>query len=111
MKAKDLEAYENWKNNNLDCYGKGIFRYAERWANLMEQAIENGEQLEDIAEETSKKADTDGITGFMYGAAVSILSRCWEHGERFKAWHNNKYGYSGSGVVNPAIINISAKEK
>lgn len=107
MKVKDIKAYEEWKANNTDPYGLAIFRYAERWADMMEEKIVNGEKIEDIAKELSFKADTEGITGFMYGCAVSILSECWEYGEELRRWHNKKYDYDGNGVVNPAVLKIS----
>ena len=107
MKVKDIKAYEEWKANNTDPYGLAIFRYAERWANMMEEKIANGEKIDDVAKELSFKADTEGITGFMYGCAVSILSECWEYGEELRRWHNKKYDYDGNGVVNPAVLKIS----
>ena len=107
MKVKDIKAYEEWKANNTDPYGSTVFRYAERWADMMEERITKGEKIEDIAKELSHKADTEGITGFMYGCAVSILSQCWEYGEELRKWHNKKYNYNGDGVVNPAILKIS----
>ena len=107
MKVKDIKAYEEWKANNTDPYGLAIFRYAERWANMMEERITNGEKVEDIAKELSHKADTEGITGFMYGCAVSILSQCWKYGEELRGWHNKQYNYDGKGVVNPAVLKIS----
>ena len=55
---------------------------------MMEERIANGEKIEDIAKELSHKADTEGITGFMYGCAVSILLQCWEYGEELRRWHN-----------------------
>lgn len=109
MKIKDHKNYEDWKANNTDGYGSAIFRYAEKWANLMEDEINKGKRIQDIAENISNEADTEGITGFMYGAAVSILSRCWEYGEELRKWHNKEYDYDGDGVVNPAVINISPK--
>ncbi len=42
----------------------------------------------------------------MYGAAVSILARCWIYGEALRVWHNGKYNVESEGVVNPAIITI-----
>ena len=105
MKVKDIKAYEEWKKNNTDAYGSVIFRYAERWADMMEERIANGEKIEDIAKELSHKADTEGITGFMYGCAVNILSQCWEYGEQLRKWHNKQYDYDGNGVVNPAVVN------
>jgi len=107
MKVKDIKAYDEWKANNTNPYGSAIFRYAEKWANLMEERLTKGEKIEDIAKELSHKADTEGITGFMYGCAVSILSQCWEYGEELREWHNKQYNYDGKGVVNPAVLKIN----
>ncbi len=106
MKVKDIEVYEDWKSKNTDSYGACIFRYSERWADLMEKELDNGEHIKDIAKKLSHEADTEGITGYMYGASVSILSECWEHGEELRKWHNGEYDYEGNGVVNPAILTI-----
>ncbi len=59
-----------------------MFTYAERWAGMMEEKIETSEEDEmkvivDNAKQLSYEADEEGITGFMYGVAVSILSQCW----------------------------------
>lgn len=69
------------KKNN-DPYGRACFTYAERWAEMMEEKIKASEDNEmkvivDNAKQLSYEADKEGITGFMYGAAVSILSQCW----------------------------------
>lgn len=61
----------------------------------------------DNADRLSLEADTEGITGFMYGASVGILSKCWEYGEELRKWHNKEYDYEGYGVVNPAILTVS----
>ncbi|UXQ89066.1 hypothetical protein Thu_223 [Bacillus phage Thurquoise] len=109
MKVVDEKVYEDWKAKNTDGYGSGIFRYVEKWANLMEAEINKGAKVKDIAQKLSHDADTEGITGFMYGAAVSILSQCWVHGEELKKWHNKEYDYEGDGVVNPALITVTKK--
>ena len=98
--------YQSWKDKNSDPYGGACFTYAEQWADLMEAEIDKGAVLIDIAERTEREADTDGITGFMYGMAVNILSLCWIHGEELRQWHNKKYNHEGKGVVNPAILTI-----
>ena len=107
MKVKNIQAYEEWKANNTDPYGSAIFRYAERWADMMEEKIVNGERIEDVAEKLSFKANEECITGFMYGCAVTILSECWIYGEELRTWHNKKYNYNGDGVVNPAVLKIN----
>ena len=107
--------YKDWYEKNSDPYGRACFTYAERWAGLLEKKIEESGDPEkaivDNAEKLSHKADIEGITGFMYGAAVSILSQCWLYGEYLRKWHNKEYGYDGDGVVNPAIITIETEER
>lgn len=106
IQAGKEKEYQDWKDNNQDGYGSGIFRYVEAWANMMEEKINNGKKIKDVAEKTSRDADTEGITGYMYGAAVSILSQEWEYGEELRKWHNKEYECEGDGVVNPAIMTI-----
>ena len=103
------EDYKIGLENNRDEYGSAVFRYAERWAELMEQDIDvtNIDYAMSKAEKRSHEADTEGITGFMYGCAVNILSQVWEYGESLRQWHNGKYGHYGDGVVNPAILTIA----
>ena len=103
--------YKDWYNKNSDPYGRVCFTYAERWAEMLEEAIENSADeptkvIIDNADRLSSEADTEGITGFMYGMAVSILSQCWEYGEALRKWHNKEYNYDGDGVVNPAVLTI-----
>lgn len=116
LKPFDVTDAEGWqtcvRNNSEDAYSFAVVQYAATWANLMEQRMAEGATLSDIAKRTSHEADTDGITGFMYGAAVSILANCWRHGEQLRRWHNidtqvrdegvraNETG----GVLNPAVM-------
>ncbi len=104
--------------NNKDPYGAAIYQYAEMWGRLMQIEMANGKSLPDIADECSHTADTEGITGFMYGCAVSILAGCWKYGEELRRWHNLKtqVGKEGEranetgGVLNPAIMTIGTPE-
>ena len=112
MQLKDKEGWYKSLNNNQDPYRKAIHDFAEKWANLMEEEVDNGYSIEDVANKTSHKADTEGITGFMYGAAISILSNCWVYGEELKQWHNLKTQLTGGGeeankseaVLNPTVL-------
>lgn len=107
MEFSDTEGWEKTTANNKDGYGSGIVRYAENWAKLMQLEIGNGKKLTEVADHASHEADTEGITGFMYGAAVQILSHCWIHGEDLRKWHNKDYGHKGDGVINPAILTVN----
>jgi hypothetical protein len=126
MKIKpDLETqYEYYKSINSDPYGGGVVKFAERWADLMEKQIPEESTVpqtmgilvrDEFAKNTSHEADTEGITGFMYGCAVSSLAKFWVHGEALRRWHNKdtQLGTEGDqanengGVLNPAVINIA----
>ena len=61
----------------------------------------------EVMDSTSSEADGEGITGFMYGAAVSILADCWKYGEQLRKIHNKNYGVESEGVVNPAVLTVS----
>ena len=116
------------KRINSDPYGGAIVAYAERWARLMQaeivrtlgvldydiEYIPGGKDtsilaiLHDIAQSTSDEADTELITGGMYGAAVHTLSQCWIHGMVLRRWHNGQYGVENDeGTVNPALLTIN----
>ena len=103
--------YKDWYDKNSDGYGRACFTYAERWAEMLESLIESSADesmkvIVDNAYRLSHEADVEGITGFMYGCAVSILSQCWKYGEELRKWHNKEYNYEGNGVVNPAVLTI-----
>jgi hypothetical protein len=115
MEFKNKEAFDKGvAAQKGDGYGLACYDYASAWADLMEKRMKKGEALAEIAKDASHEADIDGITGFMYGMSVSILSDCWTHGEELRQWHNidtqirdegtkaNKDG----GCLNPAVISI-----
>jgi hypothetical protein len=106
MEYSNKEEWDKGYELNEDPYGRRCFTYARDWARLMQIEMANGVELKDCADKTSSDADYDGITGFMFGMAVSILSKTWKYGEQLRLWHNSKYNHQGNGVVNPAIITL-----
>lgn len=114
IELKDPDAWNKFVENNTDPYGAGVVRFAERWAKLMQVEMASGKKLKDIAQQTSHDADNEGITGFMYGCAVSTLAQTWEHGEKLRRWHNKdvQLGNEGDianengGVLNPALLTM-----
>lgn len=106
LELKDVDGWNKSREANTDPYGKAALDYAEGWAKLMQVEIDKGNKLVDIAEKTSHELGFMGITGFMYGCAVNLLSQCWKHGEELRKWHNKEYGHEGDGVVNPAVLMI-----
>lgn len=114
IELSDEPGWQKFKENNTAPYGGAVVTYSERWARLMQLEIANGMKLQDIAQSTSSEADIEGITGFMYGCAVSALAHCWKHGEQLRRWHNkdSQIGTEGDkanetgGVLNPALLTI-----
>jgi len=118
MQFKDNEAEQTFEWNRNDCkdnpYALGIIRYAEQWANSMEAELNADPELTvaNIAERTSHEADTEGITGYMYNCAVSILAGVWMHGEDLRRWHNlnvcpsekGEQANRDGGIFNSAIL-------
>lgn len=95
--------------NSADPYSNGVTVFAERWARIMQVKLANGEKLEAIADPSVREADVDGITGFMYGCAVSLLAQTWKHGRELNRWHNKQYGVTEDveGTVNPAVLTVN----
>lgn len=114
LALSDPDGWEKARAANQDGYGGAVITYAEAWGRLMQRAMVHGEQLESVAGSLSHMADAEGITGFQYGCAVSILSQVWEHGDRLRRWHNGdtQIGDEGDranetgGVLNPALLSI-----
>lgn len=106
IELSDPKLWEQGLAKNTDPYGRCAYEYAENWAKLMQVEMSQGKTLIECAEKTSHELGYLGITGFMYGCAVNVLSHCWKHGEELRKWHNKEYDHEGDGVVNPAILTL-----
>jgi len=117
LKASGRADWERGLANNSDPYGRCCYLFAADWAALMEKEIASGKTVAAVAKDASREADRKhGVTGFMYGVAVSLLAHCWEHGEDLRRWHNldTQVGKEGEraneegGTLNPALLNIGS---
>lgn len=81
LEIRDQESWNKVVKVNTSPYGKRTVTFAEQWGRLMQVRIAKGETVAECADECSHMADTDGITGFMYGAAKAILVKCWKYGD------------------------------
>jgi hypothetical protein len=116
MTIRDDVAWKKRRDANMDGgYGQAVIEYAERWANLVEERTAGDETLlESVVKQASHDADIDGITGFMYGAAVTVLADSWAWGERLRKWHNldiqigheGERANKGKGVLNRALLSL-----
>ena len=114
IKEGKSDNWTKWVENNKDPYGKACLIYANELAQNIENIIvDTGRPFNELSsaeiESAGHKADrvAGGITGFMYGAALSCLSDVWEYGENLKKWHNTQMGNAeAKEVINPAIVTI-----
>lgn len=102
------QKWELGVKNNQDPYGNAVYRYASEFATQMEATLTR-EDFKTAAKRLQFEVDDEGITGFMFGCAMSILANCWKHGEELRIWHNletqieaNKKGI----ILNPAILTV-----
>jgi len=111
----DPEGFAKAKEVNSDGYGGAVISFMVDWARLIEGEMSSGVALKDCVKRCERFADYEvGITGFMYGCAVSFLSQCWAHGDELRRWHNldTQIGDEGEkanengGVLNPALLSI-----
>lgn len=121
MKFKEGKeaVYNDWlAKQGTDPYGIRIMTFAVDWANVMEREMAKGKTIPQCAQAAEREADTDGITGFMYGASVSVLAECWEHGDTLRRWHNKDIQLGTEGdranengtVLNPALLTVSVSD-
>ena len=89
---RDEAAWNAKVEENRDPFREGVIAFCEKWAALMEERISAGVSLEDCADETSDEADTFGLSGAAYDAAVALLAANWIHGDALRRWHNQQTG-------------------
>jgi hypothetical protein len=114
LELKDDEAKAKWEQwveiNSHDSYSLDVVKYARRWAKYMQHLMtKHNKSVYQIAHNASHVTNIEGgVTGFMYGCAVAMLSECWKYGEELRFWHNKKWGREDcDGVVNPAVLTLN----
>lgn len=115
LEEKDIQIVdgkkEDWEKavakNSYDSYSLACYLAA---VGVME-ALDMGKTPEEAEAELTNTVP--GMTGFMAGAAASVVVHFSTRGEEFKAWWNRNQGGSGEeeGTINPAVMTISENEK
>ena len=118
MTLQDEKGWEEAIAANYDAYGAAVILFAERWARIMEGRIAHGDTVAGCAKVAAHLADNEGISSFMYGCAVSLLSQVWIHGEALRCWHNLSIQIRHEGeqanesgrVLNPALLHVDGAD-
>lgn len=124
--------------NTGDDYSNAVVEYGTRWAEMLEKAIldkwpdfnweddwriknyiSNPVRFAELFQPNSlgHEADTEGVTGFMYGAAAWAIGEYWIFGKHFRLWFNIYEGGIEQGIkvtekndsINPAVLVISTE--
>ncbi len=112
MPIVDTEFWVKQVTANTDDYGGAVIKVARRVMELLDE--EPGDfNCHEIICRADDEAGADGITGFMAGAAASIISRCHSRGEEFRRkWNEDvsprqaeEVNAKEGAVLNPAILN------
>ncbi len=64
-----------------------IYRYAYKWATLIEERMRIGLKLSSVAEETHYESNTEGLTYIMREKAILILEEVWFYGPELRRWY------------------------
>lgn len=92
LKIEQVE-WDSAFNRNVNPHSRNAFLIAKQWAEMMEEALEKGEQFNLCANRTlaainSSPISGGGISGTEYGMILRLLGRAWQHGEQLIEWHN-----------------------
>lgn len=114
LTGKETE-YKNLRDSDSEPDTKGVFVYAELWAELMEKKIEHSNDvMKAIAENAAKLSfyadPCEGISGFICNSALNILAQYWEYGEYLKSWNDERIQFERR-IMKPSRAIIVGKEK
>ena len=96
------------KINSTDGYSSCCVNIAAEVMRLLDLPENQKFECHDLINKADDNIKAGGITGFMAGAAASMVSQCHSRGEEFKRQWNKGYGVpdDAEGTVNPAILTI-----
>ena len=96
------------KLNSTDGYSKCCVDVAAEVMRLLDLPENEEFDCHDLINKADDNVKAGGITGFMAGAAASMVAQCHSRGEEFKLQWNRGYGApdDAKGTVNPALVTI-----
>ena len=76
----------------VNWYGQSIRKFAALWAHTMEEAMAGGQTVAQCAEACADRTDKElgGTADFVYGYALEVLIKVWEHGEELAAHYRSR---------------------
>lgn len=84
--------------------GDEIIDFAERWGRRIQQEMNDGNELEDVAESTADEVNFDNLTPQEKDIAVMILSAVWAYGDQLQEWYISEPEWFESTVTTGVLI-------
>ncbi|MBL4585686.1 MAG: hypothetical protein JKX84_01310 [Flavobacteriales bacterium] len=96
MQFSGVEGAKKWQNvlheNLLTQYGSKVINSCYSWAKRMEEEVEGGKPLSEIAPKTFEEVSAFTELGRMEKSAVEILGHCWKYGGELHELYSPKNG-------------------
>ena len=118
MSITNEAAWQKWQDNNQDLYGGACVKVAKKAMELLDDPKYLFDDPWKLINDADTLSGAGGITGFMAGAAASMISECHTRGDEFRRkWNKetqigtegDKANESG-GILNPALLTIGQSQ-
>lgn len=77
--------------NSHDGFSYFVIKFMHKWADLMEELVEQeGKSVDECIEYCSDKAGGGELSGTIWGCARSAIARFWEYGDEFQHHYDAK---------------------
>ena len=100
------------KDGGRDKLGVGTITLAYEWGRKMQEQLDAGRSLKDVAWDCFCRADdiVGGATGGMAKSATTLLGETWQHGGELVTWHNEQAARPGTAQSMVGPIETNAPE-
>lgn len=91
VEFKSEQAKTFWNDLINIGYTVEIIKFAQKWAQHMQEELKKGNILHEIAEKSAcKVAKGKDIPVYMHYCAMVILSDVWKYGDELQSWYSHK---------------------
>ena len=91
VEFKSEQAKTFWNDLINIGYTVEIIKFAQKWAQHMQEELKKGNIIHDIAEKSAcKVAKGKDIPVYMHYCAMVILSDVWKYGDELQSWYSHK---------------------
>lgn len=75
---------------NIRSIGVNIVLGSYKWAKLMEEKIQSGKSVMEVADETLTNVLSKHSRGFRLSVSLALLNSCWKYGKQLDKWYGSE---------------------